>query len=106
MQYAHKDMIVMHPLPRVNEIEVSVDDDPRAAYFRQANNGMYVRMALILYTMTREPKIKPLLVGEIHKDIACTNPKCVTHTEEYLPHSFINRGDILVCEYCDERILL
>lgn len=106
MQYAPEKMIVMHPLPRVNEIEVAVDDDPRAAYFRQANNGMYVRMALILYTMTREPIIKPLLTGEIHNDVLCPNPKCITHTEAYLPHSFINRGDILTCEYCDERILL
>lgn len=106
MQYAKDDMIVMHPLPRVNEISVDVDDDPRAAYFRQANNGMYVRMALILYTMTKEPKVKPLLTGEIHNNVCCTNPKCVTNTETYLPHSFINRGDILTCEYCDERILL
>ena len=43
-----KDMIVMHPLPRVNEISVTVDDDPRAAYFPQAKNGMFIRMALIL----------------------------------------------------------
>ena len=40
--------IVLHPLPRVNEIAVEVDDDPRAAYFRQAQYGVYVRMALIL----------------------------------------------------------
>ena len=45
---AKEDMIVMHPLPRVNEISVAVDDDPRAMYFAQAKNGMYVRMALIL----------------------------------------------------------
>ena len=45
---AKKDMIVMHPLPRVNEISVAVDDDPRAAYFTQAKNGMFIRMALIL----------------------------------------------------------
>jgi aspartate carbamoyltransferase len=44
---AKKDMIVMHPLPRVNEISVEVDDDPRAAYFRQMEYGMYVRMALL-----------------------------------------------------------
>ena len=48
MQEAKADMCVMHPLPRVNEIAVAVDDDPRAAYFRQALNGKYVRMALIL----------------------------------------------------------
>ena len=48
MQDAKPDMCVMHPLPRVNEIAVAVDDDPRAAYFRQALNGKYVRMALIM----------------------------------------------------------
>lgn len=45
---AKKDMIILHPLPRVNEIATNVDDDPRAAYFRQVMNGKYVRMALIL----------------------------------------------------------
>ncbi len=45
---AKKDLIVMHPLPRVNEISVAVDDDPRAMYFPQAKNGMFIRMALIL----------------------------------------------------------
>ena len=48
MDLARKDMLVLHPLPRVNEISVEVDDDPRAAYFRQAQYGVYVRMALIL----------------------------------------------------------
>lgn len=47
MEHAQKDMIVMHPLPRVGEIEYTVDDDPRAAYFRQVRNGMYIRMALL-----------------------------------------------------------
>lgn len=48
MKLAKKDMLVLHPLPRVNEISVEVDDDPRAAYFKQAQYGVYVRMALIL----------------------------------------------------------
>ena len=48
MELARQDMLVLHPLPRVNEISVEVDDDPRAAYFRQAQYGVYVRMALIL----------------------------------------------------------
>ncbi|MDO4260515.1 MAG: aspartate carbamoyltransferase [Eubacteriales bacterium] len=48
MKLAKDDMIVMHPLPRVNEISVEVDKDPRAAYFRQVQYGVYVRMALIL----------------------------------------------------------
>lgn len=48
MELAKKDMLVLHPLPRVNEISVEVDNDPRAAYFKQAKYGVYVRMALIL----------------------------------------------------------
>jgi len=48
MELAKKEMLVLHPLPRVNEISVEIDDDPRAAYFRQAKYGVYVRMALIL----------------------------------------------------------
>ena len=48
MQLAKEDMYVLHPLPRVNEISVEVDDDPRAAYFRQSQYGVYIRMALIL----------------------------------------------------------
>ena len=44
---APKNMIVLHPLPRVDEINTNVDTDPRAAYFRQMENGMYVRMALL-----------------------------------------------------------
>jgi aspartate carbamoyltransferase catalytic subunit len=48
MKLAKENMMVLHPLPRVNEISVEVDDDPRAAYFRQAQYGVYIRMALIL----------------------------------------------------------
>jgi aspartate carbamoyltransferase catalytic subunit len=47
MEQARKDMIVLHPLPRVNEIALEVDDDPRASYFKQAKYGMFVRMALL-----------------------------------------------------------
>ena len=50
MKTAKEDMLVLHPLPRVNEISVEIDDDPRAAYFKQAQYGVYVRMALI-YTL-------------------------------------------------------
>lgn len=48
MKYAKKDMYVLHPLPRVNEISAEVDNDPRAVYFKQAKFGVYVRMALII----------------------------------------------------------
>jgi aspartate carbamoyltransferase catalytic subunit len=48
LSLAKENMLVLHPLPRVNEISVDVDEDPRAAYFKQAQYGVYVRMALIL----------------------------------------------------------
>jgi len=57
MRWAKDDMIVMHPLPRVNEISVAVDDDPRACYFRQALNGKYIRMALILKLLKEDGKL-------------------------------------------------
>ncbi|HUJ73661.1 MAG TPA: aspartate carbamoyltransferase, partial [bacterium] len=48
-----RDAIVMHPLPRVGEIDPDVDDDPRAQYFEQARNGLWIRMAIILYVLGR-----------------------------------------------------
>jgi len=56
MKGAKQDMIVMHPLPRVNEIATEVDEDPRAVYFTQAKYGMYVRMALITKLLGVEDK--------------------------------------------------
>ena len=55
MELASPDMLVLHPLPRVNEISVEVDDDPRAAYFKQVQYGVYVRMALILTLLELRP---------------------------------------------------
>ena len=54
MELAPEDMLVLHPLPRVNEISTEVDDDPRAVYFKQAQYGVYVRMALILTLLGME----------------------------------------------------
>ncbi len=55
MTYAKEDMLVLHPLPRVNEISTDVDDDPRAVYFKQAQYGVYIRMALIMKLLEVEP---------------------------------------------------
>lgn len=57
MELAKKDMYILHPLPRVNEISVEVDDDPRAAYFKQAQYGVYVRMALIMTLLGLDKEI-------------------------------------------------
>lgn len=107
MLLAKKDMIVMHPLPRVDEITVEVDDDPRAMYFTQAKYGVFVRMALIL-TILREGKGSETLRGKVYSGVRCDNPRCITNHEEYLPKSFRSSGDetLLECEYCDERKLI
>ena len=105
MRNAKSDLCVLHPLPRIDEIAIEVDDDPRAMYFKQAKFGMYVRMALILTVLKNEYKTT-LLSGNIHNAVNCTNPRCITQKEKYLPKSFRGKGETLECEYCDERILI
>lgn len=100
-----KDLIVLHPLPRVDEIAVEVDDDPRALYFKQAKYGMYVRMALILTVLKNEYPTK-LLTGNVQNGVCCKNKNCITQKEAYLPRSFRGNGETLECEYCDERLLI
>lgn len=107
MRLAKKAMCVLHPLPRVNEISVAVDDDPRAAYFRQALNGKYMRMALIL-KLLREAEAKvpqPAPTGPVRHDLRCPNPRCICHTEQELRPEFRladGDADIWRCVYCDK----
>lgn len=58
MDMAKPDMYVLHPLPRVNEISIEVDDDPRASYFKQVQFGVYVRMALILTLLGLDKEVR------------------------------------------------
>jgi aspartate carbamoyltransferase catalytic subunit len=104
MKSAKPDLIVLHPLPRVDEIEIAVDNDPRALYFKQAKYGVYVRMALILHILRNKDAAQPFF-GEITKH-QCTNKKCITQNEKYLPKLFRVSGDIIECVYCDNRILI
>lgn len=109
MKLAKERMCVLHPLPRVNEISVKVDDDPRAAYFRQALNGKYMRMALILKLLEeakQNPVKQPLEVEGLEYDRVCRNPKCITQTEQELPQLFRctdKAADIHRCIYCEQR---
>ncbi|MCR5015507.1 MAG: aspartate carbamoyltransferase [Ruminococcus sp.] len=107
MQLARQDMIVMHPLPRVDEITIEVDEDPRAMYFTQAKYGVFARMALIMMILG-EKKSSETLKGKVYGGVRCDNPRCITNHEEYLPKSFRSSGDetLLECEYCDERKLI
>jgi len=111
MQMAKSDMCVMHPLPRVNEISVKVDKDPRACYFRQVENGKYMRMALILKLLNlKQESSEPeeLLVGRkvLIDAIKCTNPRCVTATEQELVHIarvVDEEVGICRCVYCEKK---
>jgi len=105
LKKAKPDLVVLHPLPRVDEILVEVDDDPRAIYFKQAKYGVFVRMALILTMLESMDKIAPLTVGKTHHNVSCKNKRCITTFESYIPKTFLGNGDTLICEFCDERIL-
>lgn len=108
MQAAKPTMRVLHPLPRVNEISVKVDADPRAAYFRQALNGKYMRMALILKLLdeakkgVQMPEPEDVLVDRLH----CDNPRCICTTEQELEHMFKcvdKERRIYRCIYCEAK---
>ncbi|MBE6040117.1 MAG: aspartate carbamoyltransferase [Clostridiales bacterium] len=105
MELAKPDMAVLHPLPRVNEISVKVDDDPRACYFRQCLNGKLMRMALILKLLD-EAKDKEHKgyweKGEVRTGGLCTNHKCITKTEQELDVRYYIADDgSRRCYYCD-----
>jgi len=105
MERARHDLTILHPLPKVDEIEYEVDDDPRAKYFDQAEFGMYMRMAL-LYTMCREGKKLPCnhTVYPYREKDFCHNPKCISNHEKYLPEMTKEIDGTKHCMYCDSLL--
>ncbi len=104
---AKKDMCIMHPLPRVNEISVAVDKDPRACYFKQVENGKFVRMALILKLLEEAHHegntalCDDAYIKGVHK---CVNPRCITSTEQELEHMFkVSASGAERCVYCEAK---
>ena len=111
MKHAKSDTIILHPLPRVNEISVALDDDDRACYFKQVLNAKHIRMALILKLLTEKDVevLDYISRCEISKldDKKCSNPKCITNTEQELGQSFKlvdKEYDIHRCVYCEKKI--
>ena len=108
MKLAKEKMCVLHPLPRVNEISVAVDDDPRAAYFRQALNGKFMRMALILKLLKEaeeNPRREKAEDSGWRHDLRCPNSRCICHTEQELPPAFRltdREAGIWRCVYCEQ----
>ncbi len=108
MALAKRRMAVLHPLPRVNEILTEVDSDPRAAYFRQVENGKFVRMALIckLLEWKDDPAHAMPAAGEpvIDSTLHCSNLKCICNNEQVQPR-FRESGDgVMRCWYCDSKV--
>ena len=110
MEAARKDMIVLHPLPRVNEITRAVDNDPRAAYFRQVENGKFVRMALIYTLLQWADENRPyahtpvLAPGLIVNEYRCPNKRCISSTED-VDQLFHRTADGCRCAYCESKPL-
>lgn len=108
---AKPDTIVLHPLPRVNEISIDVDKDPRACYFKQVLNGKLMRMALILKLLAEKDGADVDVLGNkenlvINKHV-CTNPGCIIQTEQELLNIAKPAqadGSILRCVYCEKRV--
>lgn len=110
MKLAKDDMIVLHPLPRVNEITRDVDNDPRAAYFRQVENGKFVRMALI-YTLLQWANehpaegVTPRLRGEeIHNDWRCSGRQCISNSEDVDKLFHPTEDGAYRCAYCESKV--
>lgn len=105
MSMAKSDMAVLHPLPRVNEILQEVDDDPRAAYFRQVENGKFVRMALMLRLLewAEKDSLVERPAAEQSTGHTCSNPRCITNTEPVEPlfHASQTEPDVYRCVYCE-----
>ena len=104
---AKPDMCILHPLPRVNEIAVAVDQDPRACYFKQVLCGKFIRMALILKLLAEKDQVQPAAQQQlIRGQVTCSNPRCITTTEQELPHVFKvtdeAKGECR-CIYCDHK---
>ena len=108
LENAKQEMRILHPLPRVNEISVKVDADPRAAYFRQALNGKYMRMALILKLLKEAEEGRQMEEESnlVIDEIICDNPRCITATEQEIVHKFkcVNEENgIYRCVYCEAK---
>ena len=84
------------------KITVDVDDDPRAAYFKQARFGMFARMSLLM-DLARQPRLDSGPV-EIGHGPVCHNPNCITQTEHYLPPLVKQNGGVDCCAFCDAQL--
>ena len=100
LKKAREDLIILHPLPKNDEIASEIDDDPRAQYFNQAEFGLYIRMALLIKLLENP---KQYSAGKIsgNTEKKCVNKNCVINTEKYLPDIVKTNGEKFYCAYCE-----
>lgn len=109
LQAARPELRILHPLPRVNEITTDVDADPRAAYFRQVENGKFVRMALILTLLKwaeDKTQLQPELPeGTVINEYECSNRKCISNNENVktLFRPCDDGIEPVRCVYCESK---
>ncbi len=117
LRKAKDDLLVLHPLPRVTEIDPAVDEDPRAWYFEQLADGVVMRMAILDGLLSGAaplppgagakrpaPEDPPWRESPEAKGSSCANPKCVTHRERGVMMRTNARGGARWCAYCDWRV--
>ncbi len=107
LKTAKEDLTIMHPLPRITEITLEVDDDPRAKYFEQALNGKYVRMAIILTLLKWKDEPYTTNIDEskvVSDELKCSNPHCISNFETG-KHKFVLADDneTYRCIYCETK---
>lgn len=108
LSLAKKNMAVLHPLPRVNEILTEIDSDPRAAYFRQVENGKFVRMALISKLLEwKDDPSHAMPEGDtpvFDNSLRCKNSKCICNNENAPRLLRRTESGVLRCWYCDSKV--
>lgn len=103
MELARPNLAVLHPLPKVDEIAYELDDDPRCVYFEQAENGMFIRMALVAKLIDTE-RMGRCPAYPLPEKAFCTNPRCISNHEKYLPRLTKEVDGEVRCHYCDHKI--
>ena len=107
LEGSKENLRVLHPLPRVNEINQDVDDNPKAYYFQQAGNGLFARQAMICHALGIEGPLQGAPRAEYREiigEMKCDNPKCLTNNEE-MPTVFqvLDDGTTCRCRYCEHE---
>jgi len=104
MAKAKKDLTILHPLPKVDEIAPEIDDDPRAKYFVQAENGLFIRMALVLLMCENNAQKYTMPKYQLPEGRFCGNKKCISNHEHYLPEQVKIVNGVKCCAYCEHPV--